>query len=417
MDRRRFLLGAAAAAPLSASSQPAEWPRASLEDERFWHELRWHFSIPHGTAYCNTSTLGASPKAATDAVASHLRWVEEELATCDYRKERPIYLGSYEDEPLLRERLRRLVGGSSKEEIALTPNSTFGMNVIAHGLELGAGDEVVMTDQEHPGGRVGYDVRRARDGVVIREVELPRPCEDPEEIVRRFAAAIGERTKVVTVPHVTSALGVVMPVARIAELAKARGAFMVVDGAQALGHVPVDVKALGCDAYYASAHKWLLAPKGNGLLWLARSAWERIASTFASGEWNNREDAGRRFTHVGTTNQSLVKGFEAALDFLDRIGHATVTQRIRALATSLRNGLATIPAVRVLTPSDERLRAGIVTWRLEGHDDRKVAAELMERDHITVRAIVAGLRTSPHVYVTLADIDRLVARVRSMAGA
>src|SRR5262249_7764637 len=162
-------------------------------------------------------------------------------------------------------------------------------------------------------------------------VAVPVPCDDPKAIVERFAAAISERTKVVAVPHVTSALGIVMPVAEIAALAKAKGAFVVVDGAQALGQIPVDVKKLGCDAYFSSPHKWLLAPKGSGVLWLAKSAWPKVWTTIASSDWDLQADAGRRLTQIGTGNQSIHKGFEAALDFFEHIGFAAVYARIRQL--------------------------------------------------------------------------------------
>jgi selenocysteine lyase/cysteine desulfurase len=306
-----------------------------------------------------------------------------------------------------------LIGGAA-EEIALTRNATVGMNYIAHGLDLKAGDEVVMTDQEHPGGRCGYDVRKKRDGVVIKEVLMPLPCDDAKAIVERFAAAISERTKVVAVPHMTSALGIVMPVAEIAALARAKGAFVVVDGAQSLGQIPVDVKKLGCDAFFSSPHKWLLAPKGSGLLWLARGSWAKVWTTIASSDWDLQTDAGRRLTQIGTGNQSLHKGFEAALDFLESIGHAAVHARIRQLGDALRAGLASTPGVKIVSPTRPELCAGMVTWKLEGHEHKQVAEELWQKDKIMPRAIGPGVRTSLHVYVTLDDVERLLRRLRVM---
>ena len=417
MDRRLFILGAgAAAAPLAALDRMPHPPPRGEPDEKYWHELRWHFSIPLDATYCNTSTLGASPKCVIDTVTAHMRWVEEQLVTCDYRPERPIYLAGYEDEPQLRERICKLVGGSSKEEIALIRNATVGMNTIAHGLDLGAGDEVVMTDQEHPGGRCGYDVRKQRDGIVIKEVAIPVPTEDPGSIVARFAAVIGERTKVVSIPHITSALGIVMPVAQITHVAKRKGAFVVVDGAQSLGQIPVDVKALGCDAFYSSPHKWLLAPKGCGVLWIAREAWPRVHTTYASSDWKLETDAGRRISQIGTGNQSLLKGFEAALDFLDHIGLTNVHARIRQLGDALRKGLLAIPGTKILSPVHPELCSGMVTWKLQGHEDKAVASELWAKDKIMSRAMAKGIRSSLHVYVTISDIERLLQRVRALAG-
>ena len=413
MLRRDFLL-LAASAPLARLPAP---PPAAGADEKYWRELRWHFSIPPNTAYCNTSTLGASPKCVVDAVSNHMRYVEEALVTCDYDPDRPSYLGGYEDEPQLRERLGKLVN-ASKQEIALTRNATMGMNYIAHGLDLKPGDEVLLTDHEHPGGRTGYDLRRKRDGIVIKEVVLPAPANDPDELVARFAQAIGPKTKVVAVPHITSGFGIVMPVKQIAAIARERGCFVVVDGAQSLGQVPVDVQDLGCDAYFSSPHKWLLAPKGTGMLYLRKEAWSRVWTTLASSEWDLQTDAGRRFSQIGTGNQSLHKGFEAALDFLDRIGHAVIHARIRQLADALRAGLAQIKAATIASPTHPALCAGMTTYSLAGHEARSVVAALWQKDRIMPRAIArGGVRQSLHIYNTLEDVERTLARLRALTSA
>ena len=418
MDRRHFLIGSAGIPLAAASSGPALPPLPSLPpigppDERFWRELRWHFSIPQGAAYCNTSTLGASPKCVVNAVADHMRYVEEQLVTCDYRPDHPIYLAGYEDEPQLRTRLANLIH-AEKEEIALTRNATVGMNYIAHGLDLKAGDEVVLTNQEHPGGRTGYDLRHERDRIEIKEVAIPTPADDPEEIVARYAKEINARTKVVSIPHITSGLGIVMPVKQIAAVARKHGAFVVVDGAQSLGQIAVDVADLGCDAYYSSPHKWLLAPKGCGLLYVRRGAWDRVWTTIASSEWSLKTDAGRRFSQIGTGNQSLHKGLEAALDFLDHIGFANVHARIQQLGDALRAGLREIKGTKIVSPTATGMCAGMTTWTIPGLDDKKVAEELWLKDRVMPRAIGTGIRTSLHVYVTIDDVDRILRRAKAL---
>ncbi len=341
MNRRHFLFSSAGLPLLSRLDRdphrglPQTPPKDP--DEKYWKELRWHFFIPRGESYCNTATLGSSPKCVVNAINEHLRYVETNLVASKYRGNNPSFLGGYQDEPTLRARVARLMG-CTKEEVALTMNSTMGSSFIAMGLELGKGDEVVITDQEHPGGRSAYEVRAKRDGIVIREAKIPQLPNDPNRIVEAFAAVISDKTKVLAISHVTSALGLMLPAKRIVQLCRERSedCFVVLDGSQALGHIGVDVRDLGCDAYVSSPHKWLLAPKGTGVMFLAKEASHRVWNTIASSTWKNDNDVGRRFSHIGTSNQSLQKGFEAVLDFLERVGMDVIRRRIKLLGDRLR---------------------------------------------------------------------------------
>ena len=150
------------------------------------------------------------------------------------------------------------------DELVLTRSTTDGMNWVAQGLTLAAGDHVLTTDQEHPGGRACWDYVARRYGVTLDVVAIPPGENDALAIVDRMAKAITPRTRVLSFSHLLSSTGLRMPVAELSALARARGCIAVVDGAQAVGGIAVDVKALGCHAYATSGHKWLLAPKGQG---------------------------------------------------------------------------------------------------------------------------------------------------------
>ncbi len=423
MDRRKFL-AAGAALPVLGSKlrNPAEpgatqLPEAPTDphDERYWQELRWHFFIPQGDAYCNTSTLGASPKVVVNAIHEHLRYTETQLSSCVYGAGKPIYLAGYEDEPGLRTRLGKMLG-AKMEEIALTRNATMGMSYIAQGLDLGKGDQVLMTDQEHPGGRAAYDVRAKRHGVEVVEVKLQHPANDPNAMVKAFADAVTDRTKVLAIPHITSALGIILPVKRIVAAVRAKrpDVYVVIDGAQSLGHIAVDVQDLDCDAYYSSPHKWLLAPKGSGVLYVREATNRRIWTTIANGSWDFAADVGRRFTQIGTGNQSLHKGFEASLDFLERIGMATIYARIRTLGDRLRAGLKTLPGVTLHSSTHPDMCAGITTYTLRGWNTRKAADHLYETEKIMPRGTAKGIRQSLHIYTNFDAIDRTIDRVHKM---
>ena len=425
---RRDFLRSALLAPAAAGLRlprearaPALPPRLApdeKEDEQYWNSLRWQFAFPEEEVYCQTATLGACPKVVTEAVVAHLRWVEESLAKWDYTEEKPERLAGYRDEKELRKKIAGFLGCEA-EEVGLTQNATMGMNFVANGIDLEPGDEVLFTDMEHPGGRTGWDLKAKRRGIVVKEVSIPVPPNDPEEIVRRWEAATTSRTKAWAIPHVTSGLGLVLPVKRLCARARERGIFTVVDGAQAVGHVAVNVRDLGCDAYFTSPHKWMLAPKGNGLLYIRREIQDRIWTTLASSQWDNRKDGMYRFMQWGTVNQSLIRGLEAALDFFDRIGMARIERRIRFLGERLRKGLAQIPGARVSSSVHPDLVCGITTWRIEGMTSRALMDELWRRRRIRVRAVseVWGARTSTHIYVSPADVDSILEVARELAKA
>jgi isopenicillin-N epimerase len=423
VDRRQcvkslFAVPAALASATAAAGHPEPDPQELPSDgESYWNHLRWQFLIPEGQAYFQTGTLGASPRVVVDAVTDHLRYVEESLALWDYSSDQPERLAGYRPEKALRQKLADFVH-CDMEEIGLTANATMAMNFVANGIELQAGDEVLITDKEHPGGRSGWDVRQKRHGIVLKEVAVPTTVKDPDEVVRAFTAAFTPRTRVLAVPHITSGHGIVLPVAKLCALARDRKAFSVIDGAQAVGQLHVNVRDLGCDAYFSSPHKWLLAPKGNGILYIRRAAQERIWPTLASSQWNNYKDGMFRLQQYGTLNQSLLRGLEAAVDFMDRIGRDRVEERVRLLARTLREGLGRIAGVAIVTPVHPELSAAITTWGVTGVTGRRLQDELWDRKRIRVRAVgESAVRQSCHIYNSLAEVDATLAVARALARA
>ena len=422
MNRRNFLYSSAGLPLLSQlhrdphAGLPQQPPR--FPDEKYWKELRWHFFIPRGEAYCNTATLGSSPKCVVNAIHDHMRYVDTNVVASKYRGDNPHFLGGYQDEPTLRNRVAKIMG-CTKEEVALTMNSTMGSSYIAMGLDLQRGDEVVITDQEHPGGRSAYDVRAKRDGIIIREAKIPQPPNDPDKIVEAFSKVITDKTRILAISHMTSALGLLLPAKRIVQLCRERSkdCFIVLDGAQVMGHVAFDVRDLGCDAYVSSPHKWLLAPKGTGVMFIAKEASHRVWNTIASGEWDNQKDPGWRFTQIGTGNQSLHKGFEAVLDFLGRVGLEVIQARIKELGDRLRAGLREIPGVTIKSSIHPDMCAGTTTYEVAGYTNEQVAYTLWKKDRIMPRPLGPGVRQSFHIYNLHDDVDRTLARIRKLVAA
>ncbi|MEE8258025.1 MAG: aminotransferase class V-fold PLP-dependent enzyme, partial [Acidobacteriota bacterium] len=341
LNRRGFL--GIASLPFLAPAATAASPRGSTtlsatpalsEEAEFWRKVRKQFYFPADEAYFNTGSLGSVPRPVLERTTDHMRELHERITRWNFTPGEPDWYSGYYPELALREKLGRLVN-ASPEEVALTQNATFGMNFVANGLDLKPGDEVLTTDQEHPGGVCGWQLQAKRFGIRWKPVPIPIPPPDPDTVVDLFSKAITERTKVLAVPHIISATAIRLPVNRLCRLARARGLFSVIDGAQAVGHVRVNLKEMDCDAYFSSPHKWLLAPGGNGFLYVRRDRVNSLWTTLASRQWDNREDGAFRLMQYGTGNRSLLMGLDAALDFHFQIGPRKVEARILSLANRL----------------------------------------------------------------------------------
>lgn len=423
-SRRQFLqqlavpgLTVAAAPVLDALSRVSPFtPPPQADDTAVFAEARRQFLIPPDIAYCNTGTLGASPRQVVDALTNGIRRLESELADWPYEQADGEPLTGYQ--PLLE--LRTAVGrfvNADAAEIALNQNATMGMNCLAHGLDLAAGDEVVSTDSEHGGGISPWRLLAKRRGIIVREVALaPALAKGPEAVVQLFAAAMTPRTRVVMFSHITSGLGALLPARDLCALARERGALAIVDGAQAVGQIGVDVRALGCDAYVASPHKWMMAPKGTGFMYIRRDVQPRFWTTLASYQWDNQQDGAFRFMQYGTGSVPVTEGLRAALQFIEGIGMPRIERWDAMLTTRLREGLARIPAVRVASPPDPRLAAAITTFRVEGVKAKALQDALWER-RVRVRAQGddRGVRLSAHLYVSPADVDTVLDVSRRLA--
>ncbi len=419
--RREFLAslgGAALGAPFllgSAGPGARSFPPDQLEGEAFWKQVREEFLIPRDEAFFNTGTLGSSPRVVLQAVIDHMTHVDSTIAHWDYRPEHPDYFTGYRPEAELRGRIAELVGAEA-DEIALTINATMGMNLVANGLDLAPGDEILMTDQEHPGGRTGWELRAKRHGCFVKQLHVPLPPESPEQLVKLFADAITPQTKVIAVPHITSALAIVFPVADICRMARERGIITVVDGAQVAGHMKLDVRRIGCDFYFSSPHKWLLAPKGCGFLYVRRERLDKIWCTLASTNWDNYKEGAYRLMQWGSGNLSLLKGFDAALEFHRTLGPARVYGRIRSLADGLRDELGRMPRVTIMSPRHADLICATTTWRMEGYTGPQLMDELWSRARVRVRSIgETDVRQCCHIYTLRDDVDRSLEVLRALS--
>jgi selenocysteine lyase/cysteine desulfurase len=240
-----------------------------------------------------------------------------------------------------------------------------------------------LTDQEHPGGRCPWEQKAARFGVRLRFVKRPRPPASTEQIVRRFEQALTRRTRVIVFSHITWVTGLLLPAREICRLARDRGILTHIDGAHGVGQIPVDVQDLGCDFYATNGHKWLMAPKGTGALFIREQHLERLWAHTVAGQWRNYRLRAYRFSNLGTSNLSVIVGVTAALDFLRAIGPERVYARIHELGRRVRDRLRRYSRIRLLNASADRFHAGLVSFAAAPGDLRRVKAECDAR-HIRV---------------------------------
>jgi selenocysteine lyase/cysteine desulfurase len=412
LPRRSFLSQIAATGLLAANGAARALPfqpPATDSDAAVFAAARREFLFPTNIAYCQTGTLGASPREVVSALVEGIQNLERDLPEWGYLQSDGEPLTGYQQLTDFRAEAGAFINAPATE-IAFTQNATMGMSFLANGLDLTAGDEVVSTDQEHPGGIGGWKLLAKRRGVVVKELPLlPALKDGPEGVVKLFDSAITRKTRVVMFSQITSSLGIRLPARELCALATQRGALAIVDGAQAVGQMRVDVKALGCDAYVTSPHKWLLAPKGTGILYIRQDLQPKVWNTLASAHLDQDETGAFRFMQYGTGSVPVVHGLRAALRFINRIGIERIERWDTMLTKRLRDGLAKIAKARFSSPEDPRFAAAITTFAVQGRTGRELQDALWARK-IRVRAQGGdrGVRLSAHLYVSPEDIDRVL---------
>ena len=404
---RRDLLALAAAFPgFSGLARAVVPPRATTpvphapgpDDEAAWERVASEFVIEG--IHLNTGTVGASPLPVLDATIHHMRAFERMIGQESV------------DVPALHQELETFLG-AWPGSIAIVRNTTEAMSIVANGLALQPGDEVLATTHEHIGGRSAWVLLASRRGTVLKLFAPPLDPSDDGEVLAAWQQAVTPRTKVLMISEVLFTTGMIQPAAALVQWARTRGIVTVIDGAHPPGMLVNDLRALDADYYCTSTHKWLLAPKGTGLLIVHP---ERIATTWplvASGDWNSPTAA--RFEHVGTSNDSLVAGLRAAVAFQNTIGRSAIEQRTRALATRLHDAIGENSRVRIVSPRRAASRSAMVSFTMDGITAAALQGYL-GRERIRTRRIaeygMEYLRLSTHVYILPRDLERTVAMLR-----
>jgi selenocysteine lyase/cysteine desulfurase len=364
------------------------------------------YGFAPGLIYLNTGSLGPTSRQVLDRTIQAWRDVESNPVQMSYSSG-AVHVAT----DGVRAAAAALIGCSA-DDVLITRSTTEAMNTAALGLQLGRGDRVLTTDQEHHGGTDCWTYLARRRGVVVDTVPITPADLDVVSIVDRFARALRRATRVICVSHILSSTGLRMPIAEIAALARARGVLCIVDGAQALGQIAIDVKALGCHAYAASGHKWLMGPKGTGLLYVSPDAAEAIAPI----QW----EGGKRYVggSTGVGSLPLVLGLGVAIEQAAARGVASIERRLLELRAYTIKQLQRLPQVEVINAAAGSSASALVAFILPDRIDSQVVQLALRDKHKIVVKLVEkrwfnGIRISPHVFNTEAEIDRAVQALRA----
>src|SRR5690349_21430006 len=418
VNRRGFLASFAGAAAVGTAlnfggelfaqlaQAPGQLPDRGLYDsneEAYWTEMRKQFVIPADEVYLNNGTVGSSPAPVLRAIFDGYNETEK-MAQSD-PEDYPIW--GYAAWNEFRDPLAAFVG-CKRDEIALVRNATEANSYIANGLDLKAGDEVLMTDQEHPGGEHPFNLRAKRYGIVAKKVTLPKPVPNAAAVLNLINDAITPRTRVLFFSHITTVTGVVLPAKELCALARTKGILSAVDGAHVVGMMALNVHDLGCDMYTSSPHKWLQAPKGSGFLYVRDEVIDRVWNTIATEGWDEPQIRAERFQRIGSSNVPSLAGLRAAIKMANDIGLDRIEARHRQLCNYILAEMIKRGAESWTSP-DPALRCAIASVNVPPIKRMDLENWLWKQHKIRIRGgDPHKLRLSTPYYLRKKDIDRFL---------
>jgi selenocysteine lyase/cysteine desulfurase len=398
-SRKKFLttVGSAATGSILLNMLPTSSVHAETNSfQPGQPEQEYLFS--EGITYLNTGTLGPCRR----------ETIEESMKLWKELETLPVkFYGKFGADDLA-EKTRSIAArflGCDISEILITTSTTNGMNAIAQGLRLKAGDRILATDQEHGGGIHCWNYFAKYYGVIIDKINIPPGENNAELILKRIKDNLRKETKVISVSHVFSSTGLRMPIAEISSLARTNSTLCIVDGAQAAGAIEVNVKKLGCHAYATSGHKWLMGPKGTGLLYLSKDAQDIIRPIQFEESYNTYNDGN------GVVNLACILGLGKAIEYIESVGINKVEEHNLSLRNRLYEKLKDLKGVKILSPKEGPLSSPMLTLLLPDRIERNPFVKMLFDKHkLSIRPThkefgFNGIRFSVHIFNTEKEID------------
>lgn len=378
-------------------------------DEDFWQWVRMQYSINPNLINLNNGGVSPQPLPVQEA---HIRYYRHANEGPSYFMWREIDKGR---EPL-RRRLADLAGVTA-DEIAINRNSTEGLNSIIFGLNLHAGDEIVLSKYDYPNMINAWKQRAKRDGIKLVWVDFEVPSTDENALTEAFTSAFTDKTRLVHVTHMINWCGQLLPVRKIADAAHARGIEVLCDSAHTFCHIDYSIPDLGCDYWASSLHKWLGAPFGTGIMWIKKEKIKTIWALLSAVEPDGSDI--RKFESLGTRSMAAEMAIDAAIDFHSLLGAERKEARLRYLKNYWLEQAAEIPGIQVYTPLADAFACAIGNVGIDGIKAEDIESKLMEKYRIHCVTIhwekINGVRITPNVYTSLHDLDLLVKGLREIA--
>lgn len=398
--------GASAAPQQKMAEKAAMLPKMDMGDERFWLSVRDQFILKDDLALMNAANLCPSPYQVMEMVFDYTRDVDRDASFFNREK----FSQLQED---ARTKLARLLG-ATPDEIAIVRNTSEANNAISSGFVLKEGDEILLSDLNHPSNNKSWEVKSRRYGFTINYAKFDRTPKSQDEIVKAFRDAITPKTRLMTFTHVSNTTGTLTPAKALCALGHERGLFVHVDGAQSFGALKINLADMGCDSYSGSAHKWFMGPKEVGVLYVRKERQNDVWPSIVSVPWRDDVVGARKYEALGQRDDSAVAAMGRGVDFHMTIGPDRVEGRMRQIASAIKEGLSKLPGVELTTSQDPGLSAGVVIFKPGALDAHKVYERLYNTYRIAGAGMGPNIRLSPHIYNTMGETDRVVAAISEM---
>ena len=403
---------ATSVAPLYAGnkdfdSNVLEYPKGYGED--FWNRIRQDFDLKPDYINLENGYYCIIPRPT-------LSKLHELTNMVNYEGSYYMRTVQWDNKEKVTSRLANFVGCDPKS-LLITRNTTESLDMIIGGFPWEKGDEAVFALQDYGAMRDHFYMVRDRYGIVCKEVSVPNNPKTDDELVALYESQITAKTKLIMVCHMINITGQILPIKKICAMAHKHGVEVLVDGAHAVGHVDVDISDLDCDYYGSSLHKWLNAPLGVGLLYVAPKHVGKIWPLLA--EYNRKPDDILRLGHTGTNPVHIYLAIDAALDYLEQIGIQRKEERLRYLQRYWSDKLRGYTKIVVNTPEQAHRSCGIANVGLENMKPADLAKTLLDEFNVWTVAIdganVHGCRITPNIYTTTKELDVFVEAMKTMA--
>ena len=317
----------------------------------------------------------------------------------------------------LRTRLKGQLNAASADEFAFVRNATEANNAIVNGFPFEPGDEIVVWQENHPSNNVAWDVRAARDRLVVRRVSFDRANASVPTILEAFGKAMNSRTRVLALTHVSNVSGFRLPVDELCAHARERDVFVHVDGAQTWGAVPLDLSSMKCNSFCGSAHKWMMGPREVGLLYVRSEDVERLSPSVVGLGWGAGPETTRRgarkFDCFGQRNDAATAALHEALDLQEESEIGRIVEHNLAIVAAISERCRQL-GVPILASYDADFASSIVVLSAPVGLRASLVKELYDRYQVTA-STRGGVRLSPHIYNDADDVERVFDAIAALA--